>query len=148
MGNPGLEYCQSFSEVGTGNMVIHDRDDLPRFSSDAPVVSTVRGICDTIVDVQFENRSFCFTGTASYGKRSALADVAEGLGAIVKSSVSKKLDYLVIGALSTPSWIYSTYGRKIEEVKDNRKSGATTVIVHEDDFLESARRAAGLPEPP
>ena len=49
-----------------------------------------------------------------------------------------QLDYLVIGAQSSPCWAYSTYGRKIEAVIANREKGAETLILHEDDFIGQA----------
>lgn len=61
------------------------------------------------------------------------------LDGIPKNNAVTQLDYLVVGAQSSPCWAYSTYGRKIEAVIENReKRGAETVILHEDDFIEQA----------
>ncbi len=58
----------------------------------------------------------------------------------MKNNVSFATDYLVVGALSQPAWVYATYGRKIELVLANRKQGAKARIVHEEDFLAALKR--------
>ena len=45
------------------------------------------------------------------------------LDGIPKNNAVAQLDYLVVGAQSSPCWAYSTYGRKIEAVIENREKG-------------------------
>jgi hypothetical protein len=66
------------------------------------------------------------------------------LEGIPYKSVVMKLDYLVIGAQSSPAWAYSTYGRKIERAIELRDRGIDIIILHEDDFISQAERH--LPE--
>lgn len=47
------------------------------------------------------------------------------------ASVSKKLDYLVIGEIGSRDWIHSTHGRKIEKAVELRNGGARLAIVSE-----------------
>ncbi len=51
---------------------------------------------DSVVDSKIRNKSFLFTGTLSQ-PRNYYKDLVEKKGAIVRNSVSKQLDYLVVG---------------------------------------------------
>ena len=64
-------------------------------------------------------------------------DVIARLGGKVRSSVSAKTDYLVVGNAGNPCWAYACYGRKIEEAVNLRKAGASIVIVNETDFWDA-----------
>lgn len=88
--------------------------------------------------IEFENKSFCLTGTFSsaYGDRKQLANVIKDKGGIMKDSVPKFLDYLVIGEFGNSDWIHASYGRKIEKVMENQKdSYCKTKIISESQLL-------------
>jgi BRCT domain type II-containing protein len=99
------------------------------------------GGCESGPSIVFPNRRFWFTGQAAHAKRHTLHALVISRGGETPCSVSKKHDYLVIGANSQPCWIYSAYGRKVEAVMQNRKEGASTIIVRERDFV--ARSGSG-----
>lgn len=104
------------------------------------VLPALESICETEPNIEFRGKTFCFTGNTVTGRRSALSKAARALGATVKKSVSKDLDYLVIGTLKSPLWRYSTYGRKIERTMANKKQGGRTQIIHEAAFSEAVKR--------
>lgn len=95
---------------------------------------------DQKCDIRFERSSFCFTGPAETGPRRKLHEITRKLDGRPVDRVIESLDYLVIGAQSSPCWAYSTYGRKIEKVIENRKKGVTTNILHENDFVSQAKK--------
>lgn len=106
---------------------------------------SVDGICATCPEIHFEGKSFCFTGEFVHGKRSEIAARAQALGGIVKSAVSKKTNYLVVGNAGNPCWAYACYGRKIEEAVNLRKNGAPILIVNETDFWDALEdKEAGI----
>lgn len=98
--------------------------------------STVTGICALDPQIEFDQRTFCFTGRASE-TRSRLEAAAIERGAICRRSISRKLDYLVVGAEGSECWAYACYGRKIEQVMEQRQRGAKTIICHEHDYLNA-----------
>lgn len=98
--------------------------------------STVTGICALDPQIEFAERTFCFTGRASE-TRSKLEAAAIDRGAICRPSVSKNLNYLVVGADGSECWAFACYGRKIEQVMEQRQQGATTIICHEHDYLDA-----------
>lgn len=140
-----LLFCRQFLEYPIDRDVTHDKPDASRepwMLSGAPILATLESVCEKDAEITVKGRSFCFTGHVSYGKRRDLQDIVTQLGGSVSKSVTRDLDYLVVGALSQPCWAYSTYGRKIEAVVKNRKKGSSTKIIHEQAFLDAVKREA------
>lgn len=135
-----LDYCQNFSEKLAKDPKIHDSiyDEgyMERF---APILQPFTAICDSNTTIAFIENTFCFTGPAKTGPRKKLNKIVENLGGIPKNNVTIDLNYLVIGAQSSPCWAYSTYGRKIQQVFKNREKGGDTTILHENDFIDQSR---------
>ena len=78
---------------------------------------------------------FCFTGTFAFGTRSECENALIDKGGVPTSNPTKKTNYLVIGSYATESWMYSSYGRKIEKACQMRDSGVGISIVNEDHWL-------------
>lgn len=85
----------------------------------------------------FHNMLFCLTGRFFYGSRPACERVILNLGGMAVDNVSKKLDYLVIGALIEPSWVHTTFGRKIESAVKHKESGSEITIVSEQQWTQA-----------
>ena len=66
-----------------------------------------------------------------------MADAVRVFGGVVRSNVSVKTDYLIVGNAGNPCWVYACYGRKIEEAVQLRKNGAKVVIINETDFWDA-----------
>ena len=97
----------------------------------------ISGVCALYPEIQFKDRIFCFTGEFSRGKRNELEQTVMDLGGACRSSVSSKVDYLIIGNAGNPCWAYACYGRKIEEAVALRKKGGKIVLVNETDFWDA-----------
>ncbi len=138
-----LKFCARFREEVVQDPKLHDEFHDSWFQSSLPHLKTIEDICDD-VDVEFPGRSFCFTGKAEFGKRKALHALVESRGGIAKESVVVSLDYLVVGALTNPVWLYATYGSKIEKIFQRRlQGGSGTRLIHERRFVA----ALGLTAP-
>jgi NAD-dependent DNA ligase len=134
-----LEYCQNFSEELIKNPEIYDGIYGEAYMETmAPVLKPFSALCDRTCEIVFHENTFCFTGPARSGPRKKLNEIVVNLGGIPKNSIAFNLNYLVIGAQSSPCWAYSTYGRKIEQVLQYRKEGSETTILHENDFIQQA----------
>ncbi|MCI5842623.1 MAG: BRCT domain-containing protein [Clostridiales bacterium] len=97
----------------------------------------IGGICALNPVIEIVDKTFCITGEFYRGSRPEIhAKIAE-LGGVVRTSVSAKTDYLVVGNAGNPCWAYACYGRKIEEAVRLRKEGAKVVIVNETDFWDA-----------
>lgn len=108
---------------------------------------SISGICAACPDISFAGKIFCFTGESLRAKRAEIADIIDSLGGTLRSSVSAKTDYLIVGNSGNPCWAYACYGRKIEEAVALRQGGAKVVIVNETDFWDAVDdKTAGIEE--
>ena len=81
--------------------------------------------------------TFLFTGTCAYGTRKQCQAAVESLGGMNAKSVTKTLDYLILGTYVTDSWAHETYGRKIEKAMNYRDEGVQLVIVTEEHWANA-----------
>lgn len=92
-------------------------------------------------NILFESKSFLFTGTCAYGTRKECQLATENLGGINAKSVTKNLDYLVLGTYVTDSWAHETFGRKIEKAMEYRNSGLPLIIITEEHWANEGEIA-------
>lgn len=86
---------------------------------------------------QVEGKVFCLTGVFMAGKRSIVEDRVKSAGGIIISNITKNLDFLVIGTLSSRDWKFSSHGRKIEKAINYRdEEGAKLKIIAEENLFE------------
>jgi len=88
------------------------------------------------MSVQFNGKSFCFTGQLVDLKRSqAEREVRSRLG-LSQKVISSHLDYLVIGSKPSLGWKHGDYGNKIEKARQLMKEkGCSLRLISEHDFI-------------
>lgn len=91
--------------------------------------------------IWFDSRSFCFTGNFLYGTRADCERAILKHGCVVRDSVSRNLEYLVVGSLIERSWAHTAYGRKIEKAIDYINKGYGIAIVSERQWTEALSTA-------
>lgn len=80
---------------------------------------------------------FCLTGVFMAGKRSLVEDMIVAAGGEISERITKKLDFLVVGTLSSRDWRFSSHGRKIEKAVSYRDDdGAKLKIISEEMLFE------------
>jgi hypothetical protein len=89
--------------------------------------------------VRFPGHTFVFAGEFSYGPRHACEREVEDLGGRCDRTVTRRTDFLVIGALAGEDWTQSGFGREVDDVVRLRHRGEEVAILSED------RWAAALP---
>ncbi|MCF8382108.1 MAG: BRCT domain-containing protein [Chlorobium sp.] len=93
---------------------------------------------DSDAEIIFSERTFCLTGTFLHGERKECEALISKRGGIPMKSVTKKLNYLVIGALSSRDWKFSNYGLKIQNAVLNRdQKGCIVKIINEEMWLSA-----------
>ena len=123
-----------FSEFINNNVPTNiDKDELSKLRQEI----NISGICAVCPEVHFSNKTFCFTGISSRTTRDRIKNIIESLNGIFKNTVSKLIDYLIVGDNGNPCWVFSCYGRKIEMAVKLRKNGHSILIVHENDFWDN-----------
>jgi len=145
-----LDFFTDFIEQRADDQTIHDEKykNKSYLKCDSPIFNSINSICESDPDITFINKIFCFTGPAASGQRIDLSNIVAKLGGIPHKSIVLSLDYLVIGAKSSPAWIYSTYGRKIEGVMRNKTNNpdCNTLIINEADFIKAVKAAHAFAE--
>ena len=112
------------------------------FTSQIPVERELENMsCTLPLDsppptLQFEDMAFCFTGKFVSGTRRDCQKAVTRLGGAVKNTVSKYVDYLVIGIIGSRDWVHTSYGRKIERAVELRQEGKPLAIVSEDHWAQ------------
>lgn len=81
-----------------------------------------------------ENKTFCLTGEFTLASRSTLAKKLKEKGAIEKSGVSAKLDYLFVGGMGSDAWKFGNFGGKIARALELQEKGAKVLIVAEEEL--------------
>ncbi len=112
-------------------------DILKRISGDSSEIgellkTSTLPVDDPTPDIIFEDRSFLFTGTCAFGTRKQCQEATEALRGINAKSVTKSLNYLVLGTYVTDSWAHESFGRKIEKAMAYRDQGSPIVIIKEE----------------
>jgi len=87
---------------------------------------------DDVEVIDFTERRFCLTGDFAFGPRATCEQAIERRGGVLQSSITKKLDYLVVGGLGSPEWKHGSFGTKIEKAMQYKTGGAPLLVVHED----------------
>ena len=105
-------------------------------SEAAPTVFPV----DTLAVVTMPGKSFCLTGRFVTGPRSACERRIIQNGGTTTDTVTLATDYLVIGTLSSPDWLYANHGLKIRKAVEWRSAGRGPCIVAEGQWVSALEK--------
>lgn len=90
---------------------------------------------DNIDSLNLTGATVCLTGEFLHGKRSICEDEVRRQGASVISNVTQKIDYLIVGTMSSKDWRYKSHGRKIEKAISYRDDkGIALKIISEEQW--------------
>lgn len=87
--------------------------------------------------IEISERRFCFTGNFFTGTRDHIHSVTIELGGKPVNTVTKSLDYLVLGSQPSRDWITSSYGRKIEAAMRLNEQGTNIVLLTEETWAKA-----------
>jgi NAD-dependent DNA ligase len=97
--------------------------------------STTLPLCDPAPSLSFGGKTYCFTGTFSYGQRRHCEHAVEERGGHC-GSLRQSTDVLVIGVYATDSWKHSAFGNKILKAAEIRAKGHPLSIVSEEHWTK------------
>ena len=86
-------------------------------------------------EVVFEGSTFVFAGDMAYGPHRACEREVVELGGTCERSVTRRTDYLVIGALAARDWSQEGFGARVSEAVQLRTRGASIAIVSEEHWV-------------
>ena len=100
--------------------------------------STTLPLSNPKPNITFAGMTYCFTGKFYAGSRDWCQRRIEALGGKAANSISKKVDFLVIGELGSDAWLHSTHGRKIQQAIDLRDAYGKPHIIDEQHWIATA----------
>lgn len=92
---------------------------------------------DKVNEILFEGKRFLLTGDFVFGSRQICEQFIERLGGVVSNTVSKKIDYVVVGGLGSKEWKFGSFGNKIKDAMQLKSEGSSILIIHEDCWANS-----------
>lgn len=97
------------------------------------IINPSKNSCSSI---DFNGKTFCLTGEFLFGSKNEVTELLTKKGAIEKSGVSSKLDYLIVGLVGSDAWKFGNYGGKILKAKELQEKGAKVQIIDENILKE------------
>lgn len=96
--------------------------------------------CDDKECISVAGKQVCLTGDFDHAARKDVENELTNLGAEVRRSVVKKLDYLIVGGQGSDSWVAGNYGTKVKKALELQAAGAGVQIIREADFFAALDR--------
>jgi len=97
-----------------------------------------------MANIEFENKSFCFTGKLAELKRTQAEREVRARNGYSQKVINNELTYLVLGSIPSTGWKHGNYGNKIVKAKQLIENGADLKIISEKDFMIGLENIATL----
>lgn len=96
----------------------------------------VESCSENIDNIDLTDKQIVLTGDFVNGTKSEIISRLEQLGAIVKSGVSSKTDYVIVGGYGSDNWACGNYGTKVKKALELQAKGKSIKIVKEEDLFK------------
>lgn len=92
------------------------------------------------VAVDLQDSTICLTGVFLFGTRAKCEELTQAAGAATVGTITRSVDYLVIGTNVSPAWRHTSYGRKIEQAVELKAKAHPIDIISERRWLEALNK--------
>lgn len=99
-------------------------------------ISNILHPVETIAGIQFEGRVFCLTGDFIGGSKEEIGSKIVLRGGTTAPSVSKKVDYVVVGGLGSDKWAFGNFGGKVKKALEMIEQGVNIKIIRENALFD------------
>lgn len=90
--------------------------------------------------IEFNEKTVCLSGEFKYfDSKEKVEEVLKSKGAIIKKTVIKSLDYLIVGDKGSDAWSSGNYGTKIKKALEWNEKGANIQILKEDEIWQTKK---------
>lgn len=96
----------------------------------------VESYSENIDNVDLTAKQIVLTGDFVNGTKAEIVNKLEVLGAIVKSGVSSKTDYVIVGGYGSDNWACGNYGSKVKKALELQSKGKDVKIIKEEEFFK------------
>ena len=83
-----------------------------------------------------EGSNFVLTGEFDTGSKDQIAYKISEAGGVVKSGVSSKVNYVVVGGMGSSNWKFGNQGGKIKKAKELQEAGIDIKIISESELMD------------
>jgi len=87
--------------------------------------------------IHLSGKICCLTGDFSRGTKADVEKHIANCGGICISSITREVDYLIVGGQGSEAWIYGNYGTKVKKALQMQEKGHRVQIVGEDVIYET-----------
>lgn len=119
-------------DVLADNIITKDESDL-LIKNITEILNPIKETESTLFSIQEKN--ICLSGNFDYGQKSKVEDFISKHGGKVVSSVTKKLDMLIVGNSGSELYIQDNYGTKVKKAIELNQKGNNILIIKEKDFF-------------
>lgn len=107
-----------------------------RIDNGSPSMQPISTIFDQTCKVSIPGKTFCVTGVTRTAKRADIHIMILERKGIVKTSISRVIDFLVVGGETSHQWSFGLYGHKINQAMYLQKNGFDIKIIDEGHFMK------------
>lgn len=86
-------------------------------------------------EIRIPGSTFLFTGKFILGPRKKCEELVSRYGGSIASNISRQVNYLVVGTLSSRDWKHEAFGRKVEAAMQLRQEGHPVAVVSEEHWV-------------
>lgn len=84
---------------------------------------------------ELAGRNICLSGNFRHGRKNHVKEAVIARGGMVFDTVTRKIDYLIVGSIPDAQWSNGSYGTKVKKAMDMMKKGHPIRIVPEEDVF-------------
>lgn len=85
--------------------------------------------------LDISGKSICLSGEFDHGSKAEISEKLSECGASVCTSVTKKLDILLVGGQGSEAWCAGNYGTKVKKAMELQTKGIGILLMKEADFF-------------
>ena len=125
-------YCMVENALEDGKLSEEEKEELAIAFEE--LYSPISSHIEDDAQIQLVEKTFCLSGEFLCASKSEISKKLVAKGAIEKSGVSSKLDYLFVGGSGSAAWKFGKIGGKIAKAMELQEKGCKIQIVGEDDM--------------
>ncbi|MBE0450103.1 MAG: hypothetical protein IBX70_04565 [Clostridia bacterium] len=85
--------------------------------------------------INIDGKLFCMTGNFSFGSKTDVELFIIAHGGKIHPSVTRAVDYVLVGNEGDPGWSYGSYGAKVKKAMEMKEKGYPIKIISEKDLF-------------
>lgn len=127
-------YCMVENVLADGKLSGEEKEELAIAFRE--LYSPVSSHAEEGIQIELARKTFCLSGEFACASKSEVSKKLVEKGAIEKSGVSSKLDYLFVGGSGSAAWKFGKIGGKIAKAMELQEKGSKIQIVGEDEMTD------------